>query len=140
MINCAHFGILEVFLVWHTLFLFTMAFRRARLINPLLDHSLTDIILVRFRHRQANEVERSARMLKRLLGEYEKSKSRVFHPTSVVVAQTGPKFLTSHVGHEKSISRRQVVLNKHFMECISDVLLTEKIGDEIREHGIRITL
>lgn len=101
----------------------------------------SNLVLCRHGHAKgfADQTERSARMMKRLLGEFKKTQRNVLHPTGIVVAQTGPKFLTDQRGHEKSISRRQVVLNKHFIECITDVLLTEKIGDEIRDHGIRIT-
>ncbi|KAI1296917.1 hypothetical protein HDE_05198 [Halotydeus destructor] len=93
----------------------------------------------KYRQYRADENQRSVKTLDKLLGTYEKSKQQILHPTSVVVAKGAPKFLTETRGHSKTIYRRQIVLNKHFMECITDVLLTESIGNDLQKYGVHIT-
>lgn len=88
---------------------------------------------------RADENVRSSKMLSKLLGSDKASSRRILHPTSVVIAKGAPKFVTELRGHAKSINRRQIVLNKHFMEGLTDVLLTEKIGVDLNECGVRIT-
>lgn len=82
---------------------------------------------------------RSAKMLGKLLGSRNPSQRKVLHPTAVVVAKGAPQYLTQTHGHAKSITRRQSMLNKHFMASLSDVLATESIGNELIENGVRIT-
>lgn len=98
------------------------------------------VLSVRYGGHRADENVRSSKMLSKLLGTDKATMRRVLHPQGVVIAKGAPQFVTESKGHAKSINRRQIVLNKHFMEGLTDVLLTEKIGLELRENHVRITM
>jgi ribosome-binding factor A len=67
------------------------------------------------------------------------SQKDLLHPKSVVVAEGAPNFLTKSRGDQKTISRRQKMLNNHFMQGISDVLANDTLGTVLREYEVTIT-
>ena len=69
----------------------------------------------------------------------KRSQEELLHPKSVVIAQGVPNFLVKNKGDSKTISRRQKMLNLHFMEGLSDILANESIGTVIREEEVTIT-
>lgn len=87
----------------------------------------------------ADEKERSNRFLSKMMKK--KSIEDVLNTTGVEknVATGVPSFLTRSKGHTRTISRRQAMLNKHFIEGLTDVLSTEAVGQTISDYGVRIT-
>lgn len=63
----------------------------------------------------------------------------LLHSKGVVVSQGAPNFLTRNKGDRRTISRRQKMLNYHFMQGITDVLANEDIGKVVEENEVKIT-
>lgn len=62
----------------------------------------------------------------------------------IIVSKGSPNPLTTNEKRDGSdscqfMTRRMKVLNKHLMQCITDVLSTELIGQELNELEVRIT-
>lgn len=76
--------------------------------------------------------------MKKLL-DLEKEARKAKTDPKPVISQGAPNLLTESRGSQKAIKTRQVMLNKHLVETITDVLLTEDVGDDIKAHGVRIT-
>lgn len=83
--------------------------------------------------------------MKKLFSLDDKPNQTIFKQVSnklnpAPVARIGkPDFLNDNIGLGKTfVTRRQIVLNRHFTEIISDVLLNS-VGKEMTEMGVRIT-
>lgn len=110
--------------------------RRSFFLSPVVRHLVTTTCL-RADERSAFEMERMGRYMKKLM--HKQSQRELIHAKGVVVSEGAPNFLSLNKGHQRTITRRQKMLNYHFMEGITDILATEDIGKVVREEEVRIT-
>lgn len=86
---------------------------------------------------RVDEDDRMSRFMKKLIGR--KSQHNLLNPKEIISSKGTPTFLTACKGNSRTIKRRQLMLNKHFMQGISDVLAYEDVGKMIIENGVTIT-
>ena len=81
-----------------------------------------------------DQVLRKSRMMDKL---FEIGKH--MDDTETVIAKNNPVQFTTARGDARGLTRRQLMLNKNFMSCISDALLAESINKDIGKYGVRLT-
>lgn len=85
-----------------------------------------------------DDSHRVQHFMKKMMGR--KSQKDLLFPKEIISSKGMPTFLTACKGNSKTIKRRQMMLNKHFMQGISDVLAFEEgIGKVIKENNVTIT-
>lgn len=91
-------------------------------------------------HRSCHQLKgdpRTAHFMRKLMGR--KSQQNLLHPKEIISSQGKPTFLTANKGDSKTIKRRQLMINKHFMQGISDVLAYEEFYNVIKADKVSIT-
>lgn len=63
---------------------------------------------------------------------------RALNPKPVLV-KGEPVYVTEKQGNMKSVSRRMNMLNRHFLECITDAIAQDDISKDFRQLDIQIT-
>ena len=87
----------------------------------------------------ADDFERNGRFMEKLLNR--KTIQDVLNPSiGSKTAKGAPSFLVRSKGHTKTISRRQAMLNKHFLQGLTDVIATDaEIGSPFHKHQVKVT-
>lgn len=87
----------------------------------------------------ADDFERNGRFMEKLLNR--RTMRDILNPSiGSKTAKGAPSFLVRSKGHTKTISRRQAMLNKHFLEGLTDVIGSDaEIGIPFRKYGVKVT-
>ncbi|RWS25550.1 putative ribosome-binding factor A-like protein [Leptotrombidium deliense] len=90
----------------------------------------------RFVWKFADQNERMSRFMNRMLKDQSTKIERVFNPSEIVSKGIPNR---NFEGNTKALKRRQQMLNKNFMETISEILSSTSFGQELRDLNVVLT-